>query len=99
MKKFLPGFAAVMLALAASAFTAHKTDTQWVFTGNSQSQILDAASYSQTASPDPSCGSTGELPCTVTFPAGVDNPSALQNYLDNHSAEDITEMSPLKRVE
>jgi len=97
MKKFLPGFAAVMLALAASAFTAHKTDAQWVFTGASTADMRSASNYSQTESQPADCGTIGSLPCTVNLPEEVNSSEALQDYIDTHSNAQILANSPQKR--
>ena len=97
MKKFLPGIAAVMLALAASAFTAHKTDSQWVFTGASTGDMRSASNYSQSDPQPVNCGSIGSLPCTVNLPEEVNSPEALQDYIDTHSNTQILANSPQKR--
>jgi|GEM_PF-1304079 len=78
---------------------AKTAPVQWIFTGESEGDILDFTKYSKTEDPHEDCGTGTELPCVVNFPEGTDEPGDLENYLteEGRIADDVLALSPDKR--
>ena len=101
MKKisFLP-LLALVIAVAASAFTSHKTTatTQWHFEGTQLSQARMAGQYTQNVS-SASCGGS-TLPCIINVP---DDPNRsdeedLEAYLAGFSSDQaLVNATPSKK--
>ncbi len=72
-----------------------RVSSVWVFTGDSEEDILDHTQYSQTAPEPTTCGTGTTLPCTVTFPAEITDDAALEGYLEapGRQTNDVIAMS------
>lgn len=93
------GILAVVLGLAltfvTSAFKAEpRTDQVYYFNGSSTSQIKTVGEWSQNTIPT-DCQEIADMPCSLTIPENV----VLSDYLDEHSATEITEASEGRRPE
>ena len=99
MKKYLLGLAAIVLAVAASAFTAPKTISAaemnsrptiqtWYYTGTTVAGDRVPGAYQTTSL---SCSVGQEVPCQIQFDASSymipTTNTPLENYLDSFSTD------------
>ncbi|TPE42415.1 hypothetical protein [Pontibacter mangrovi] len=78
--------AAVVVAAGTMAFAA-PVNQEWVFTGDSQSQILDASFYSLSEPLPTGCDANANLPCSIRVEA--QDEQELQDYLDSKTSGQI----------
>jgi hypothetical protein len=82
-----------------SEIVKREIPVQWIFTGDSEVDILNFTKYSKTEDPHEDCGNGTELPCVVDFPEGTDETSDLETYLtaENRTEADVLALSVQKR--
>lgn len=78
--------AALVVAAGTVAFTS-PANQEWVFTGSSDSQIMDATHYSLSAPKPSNCADEASLPCSIVVAAT--NQSQLQTYLNGKDTDQI----------
>lgn len=86
MKKRILGFAAILTAVSASAFTSHPANTLYKFNGNASS-IHSASAYQVVTTPPTGCSGTS-LPCYLSVSGD------LQTWLDARTDAQIVAAAP-----
>jgi hypothetical protein len=90
MKKirFVLPFLAIVLAIAASAFTQKNKNAAnsvyWKFDSNALGDARNAGHYTMVEETQiPGCDDGAEIPCVLQVDASISSSTALQSYLNN----------------
>jgi len=87
IKKAAIGMLAAAMTVGFSAFTSVQNQ-QWVFMGNSDTDVVDGSQYQLTGTPPTSCNSGEELPCILETPEHIDTQAELDAYISSNFGDD-----------